>query len=439
MKAFSRILVFTLVFGFSLSAQETFQLEGAINYALENNSEIRTGQLDIADADALIKENTAIGLPKINARLNYTNYIEIPSSVAVASTFDPSAPDDLLIKLQFGTTHSISGLIEMDWLAVDGSYFLGLKAARKYRELTGKNFLATQQKIRNDVIKAYLPALIISVNLETLDKNILNLKDLLHGTRETYKEGFAEQLDVDRLELSLANLNVERENLNRQTATALNYLKFVIGYPMDKEISVSDNINSLLKEATNDELRGAVEYTKRPEYAAIQKSIDLNELNVKRFKAMYYPSLRIFSTYQHSWQGNQLDNTLNFPGFFIGGGINVPIFDGFQKNALVQRAQIDLELSKIQKTDLERAISLEVQNARIDYSNAQSRVQTQQRTLDLAQKIYDTTLIKFSEGVGASLEVTTAEYELYEAQRNHTQALYDLLVAKSNLDKALGN
>ncbi len=439
MKAFSRTFIVTLLFPFFLSAQESYSLEEAINYALENNSAIRTSQLGIADADALIQENTAIGLPKIKAGLNYTNYIEIPSSVAVASTFDPTAPEDLLVKLQFGTTHSISGLIEMDWLAVDGSYFLGLRAARKYRELTGENYSTTQQMVRNDVIQAYLPALIIAANLETLEKNIENLKDLLNGTRETYKAGFAEQLDVDRLELSLANLNVEQENLNRQTGTALNYLKFTMGYPVDKEIRVSDDINTLLKEANNDELRGAINFAKRPEYQAIEKSIELNELNVKRFKAMYYPSLRIFSSYQHTWQGNDLNNTLNFPGFFVGGGINVPLFDGFQRKAQIQRAQIDLELAKIQKSDLERGISLEVQNARIDYSNAQGRVQTQKRTVDLAQKIYNTTQIKYKEGVGTSLELTTAEYELYEAQRNHNQALYDLLVSKANLDKALGN
>jgi len=438
MKAFSRNLLIALLISTSLSAQENFTLEESINYALEHNSEIKNGHLEITDADAQIKENAAIGLPKLTAGLNYTNFIEIPSSVAVANTLDPTAPDDVLIKLQFGTNHSIAASAEMDWLAIDPSYFIALRAARKYREYTGENFLAIQQKVRNDVVQAYLPALIISVNLETLDKNIKNLKELLRETRETYKAGFAEQLDVDRLDLSLANLNVERENLDRQTATALNYLKFIMGYPINQPINISDDINTLLEEATQEELNGKIDFANRPEYQTAQKGIELNQINVTRLKAMYYPSLRIFSTYQHSWQGNQLNNTLNFPAFFVGGGVSIPIFDGFLKKYQIQRAQIDLEQAQIQKTELERAISLEVQNARIEYNNAKNRVLTQKRTLDLAEKIYNTTLIKFTEGIGTSLEITTAEYELYEAQRNHTQAMYDLLISKANLNKALG-
>lgn len=439
MQTFSRILILTLFFSNTLFAQEVFSLERAISYALENSSEIRNGQLDIADADAQIEENKAIGYPQINAGLNYTNYLEIPASVAVANTFDPTAPDDLLVKIQFGTNHSIQGFGELSWQAIDPSWFVALKAARKFREYTGENFNSITQKVRNDVIQAYMPALILAVNLETLDKNIKNLTELLDGTKLTYEAGFAEQLDVDRLELSLANLGVERENLTRQTETSLNYLKFVMGYPIDQPITVSDNINSLLQDATEEDLTGEVNFSRRPEYLAAQKGIELNKINITRIKNMYYPTLRLFSTYQHTWQGNELSNTLNFPAFFVGGGVNVPIFDGFMKKYQIQRAKIDLEQAEIQTRDLERVISMEVRNARIDYRNAKNRVVTQDKTLKLAEKIYNTTLIKFQEGVGTSLELSTAENELYEAQRNHIQAQYDVLVAKANLDKALGN
>ena len=126
MKRFSRILLFTLLCSVSLSAQETFSLEGAINYALEHSSEIKNGQLDIADADAQILENKAIGFPQLNGGLDYTNNVKIPSSVATVGSFPsdgmmaPPNPDSL-IKITFGTTHGFNTSLDLNWRAVDPS------------------------------------------------------------------------------------------------------------------------------------------------------------------------------------------------------------------------------------------------------------------------------------------------------------------------------
>jgi outer membrane protein TolC len=58
--------------------------------------------------------------------------------------------------------------------------------------------------------------------------------------------------------------------------------------------------------------------------------------------------------------------------------------------------------------------------------------------LALAERILETTRIKYREGVGSSLEMTQAEQELYRTQANRLNALYDLVLAKAALDKALG-
>ena len=110
-------------------------------------------------------------------------------------------------------------------MVFDGSYFVALQAARQYRVYTEREFQVRKRDVENAVLDAYLPLLLFDENRELLDKNIANLEALLHETRELYKAGFAEQLDVDRLELSRANLLIERDNLDRQKETALTALK----------------------------------------------------------------------------------------------------------------------------------------------------------------------------------------------------------------------
>lgn len=132
----------------------------------------------------------------------------------------------------------------------------------------------------------------------------------------------------------------------------------------------------------------------------------------------------------------------NSPGFFpttiVGLQLNVPIFDGLDKAAKIKKSRIDVEKFKLQLQDLERGIELEVKNTRAAYKNAQIRLENQDKNVALAQKILNTTRIKYKEGVGSSLEMTQAEQELYRTQANRMNALYELVVAKADLDKALG-
>ena len=56
----------------------------------------------------------------------------------------------------------------------------------------------------------------------------------------------------------------------------------------------------------------------------------------------------------------------------------------------------------------------------------------------LAQEVYDIARIKYQEGVGSNLEVVDADAALIEAEINFLAALYDGLISKVNLEKALG-
>ena len=83
-------------------------------------------------------------------------------------------------------------------------------------------------------------------------------------------------------------------------------------------------------------------------------------------------------------------------------------------------------------------MSSQVYNARTNYRNAQERFDNQKKSLDLAERILNTTKIKYNEGVGSSLELVQAERDLYTTQANYINALYDFVVAKTSLDQALG-
>ena len=432
-----------LVFGLYLFAQQDFTLDQAISYGLAANNKIKLAKIEVADAEGQLLEYKSIGIPKVNASVDYNYFPQVPQFLIPRQFIDPDAPDGSFALLPAGTKQGLTAKIEASAIIFDAAWLVGLKAQRLYRELIAKQGEASNEEIKSAVTKAYLAVLIAEKNKEVLVKNISNLTKTLKETRAIYENGFAEKLDVDRLQLSLNNLNIESEKLDRLIAISYNLLKFQMGCPMEDEIRANDNLDMLIAKFTVEatDLEAPVDYNSRSEYAAISLGEELAKINIRRYQMGYFPILNAFGSHQEQLQRNNLfdkDENGWFGTTVVGLSLKIPIFDGLDKKAKIQRARILLDKTLIQKNDFERAVTLEVKNARTAYLNARESVTATDKSLQLAQEIYNTTQIKFKEGVGSSFEVAQAERELYTAQANYTGALYELLVAKSDLDKALG-
>lgn len=445
-KSLHLLLVFAALFGGipGYSQQETTQmtLEEAINYAWNNTTVIKNAGINIADAEQQIVEQRATGLPSISASANLQRYLEIPVQVLpdqfvqLIEALNPG--EEVSPEAAFLLRNNFTAGVNLETMIFDATFFTGLRAARAYRRYVQEEMAVERRKVRNQVTDAYLPLLLIDRSLELLDKNIANLEKLLFETQESYEAGFAEQLDVDRLRLSLANLQNDRTNLEEDRKAALNTLKFVLNYPMDQPLDITENLVDLERMVAGDALTGPVNPQKRPEVSLSEAGIELQELNVEVRKKAFLPTLRATAAYQQIYQGDNFSDGFWAPNSVVGINLNVPIFSGLGNKAAVERAQLEKEKVLNQQTDLLRSIRMEVENARIQYLNARRSLDSQKENLDLAERIYNTTQIKYREGVGSSLEVNQAEQSLYDTQRSYIQALFDLVTARFDLLEALG-
>ncbi len=428
------VLIFTI--GAATGQNAAMSLNDCIDYALTNHPDIRVAELQVKDADWQIKENKGSGLPQFKAGLDYQYFIQRPG--IPQSALFPGGSDE---KVAFNANHSLAPSIALNQLIYSRSYGIALKAAQYYREYSQAGLAVTRQKIRYQVVDAYLPTLIISESLGILDKNITTIEKLLSETKAVSQAGFAEQLDVDRLELSLSILKSDRSNLVRQQETVVNALKFFMGMPVADSLSLADNLDKLLSQYADIDLTAPVNFMNRAEYLQVLKGRDLGALQIDLNTKTWIPTVAAFLQYSPGWQGGFGNDTKWFfiPSAVTGISISVPIWDGGVTKAKRERARLDIQEIDQQKRQLENAITLEVENARKQYINTQERVGNQRRNLDLAQRIYETAQKKYKAGVGSSLELTQAEQTLYSAQKNVIDALYDFLTAKAALRKAMGN
>ena len=329
-------------------------------------------------------------------------------------------------------------------LLFDATFFIALHGAKLYRNLAVKTVDQTAYQTHVPVSRAYLATLIAQRNIETIDRNVVNLERTLFETNAIYEEGFAEKLSVDRLRLALSNLNAQRESLRQVEEISKNLLKFQMGYPVTTPIALSTTLDEALGEARVAALIADDEFdlASRPEYATLRVADSLNQIDLTRIRAGYYPTLSGFGNISRQLQRNDLfdgEEADWLPSSALGVSLQVPIYDGGFKKAQRQRALARVDKTRVQINQFNESARLALANARASVTNARIAVRLREGAIELAEEIYDVAQIKFREGVGSSLEVNQAQADLYAAQDALTQALYDLAVAFTEYQDATGS
>jgi outer membrane protein len=413
----------------------TMDLLEAIDFSRRENKELKEARLKLADANEVIIERRAWGLPQVTANVNFQRYLKVPKQplpeafVQLIQSLNPG--EEVNREASFFLKNNFTPSLAIETILFDGSYFVGLQAAKAYKVFVEKEFQVKVKEIKDRVTDAFLPVLLLEKNEQLLLANIQNLTKIVGETQQLYENGFVESLDLDRQLLSLANLEVEFEAIKTSKKVALNALKMTMGFPLGEDLALEGNLEEML-------IVDMENIPLRPEIPLAESGITMGEWNIKNLQSGYLPSLRAFGSMSQNYQGNTFDDGFWAPTTVAGIRMSIPIFDGLDKKAKIQRARLDLEKSNIQLQILKDLVALETTNARENITNAQRRFEQQKKNLSLAERIYQTTQVKYKEGVGSSLEVNQAEQMLYDSQRNYLQALYDLVSAGFQLKKALG-
>jgi len=431
-----KMFLIALLVPFALFAQsQPFSLQEAMEYGLKNNAQIQSAELDVQDAQITVNNRIASGLPQVDASIDYQNFFKLPTSLIPAEFF--GGEPGQFIPVQFGTEQNMTAQISASQLLFNGAWLVGISAAKEYAALVQKQSRLAETEVKKNVETAYYSVLIAKEFEKLLQKNIDNLNAVLFEVSEMQKQGFVESIDVDRLTMSKITLAGQLENATRQSQMATNFLKYSMGIDMATNIELTDTLGSI----TEVNMSGT-NYLSRPEFSILQSTVTLNELNVKVNKAMYLPSLVAYGSYSQNAQRNSF-NFLDgdeewFETGLFGLTLSIPVFSGMERRTGVQAAEIALQKAQLQQQNATQGILLEVEKAKTDYLNAENDFNVQKQNIELAQRIYNTALIKYREGVGSSLELNNAESTLYQAQGNYISAMFALLNAKTALNKSLG-
>lgn len=415
-----------------------FTVAQAVEYGLKNSVPVKNALLDIQKAKQVNREYTALALPQLSGSANLSDFLKIPTTLIPAEFFGGTA--GTYIPVQFGTKYSANASLDLNQTLFDGQVFIGLQARSTNLKLAEKYSEITQEIINANIQKIYYQLVIGKMQMEKINANITLLEKLLHDTKELYKNGFAEQLDIDKTNVSLSNLQTQKYKVQNSLDAGYGSLKFLMGMPQKEELILTDTVTETTIKA--DLLEDAYNYEDRKEVQALELANKLNQFNVRRYKLSYIPSLSAFASYSKNAQRTNFD-VFDFskPWFttsVIGLRLNVPLFDGFLKDARIKQARIDYQKTTNLLGNLKDSVDLEVNQARDKLRTAILTIDAQRKNMELAEAVYNQTKKKYEQGLGSNTEITTAWKDLQVAQSDYFAAMYDAIIAKVDYHKAIG-
>jgi outer membrane protein len=448
MKYFYKIstsLSFALLFVVSLvnAQQNSFSLKECIDYAKENNPNLKSARAAITSSEAKVGEILASGFPQINASADLGDNYIIPTSFLPAAAFNPSAPPDEFIGVKFGTTYSGRASINVDQMIFNGSYFVGLKASKTYTELSRKDLIKSETDMVEAIKKAYYSVLVNKERADLVETNYQRLDSLLAQTKAQYESGFAEKIDVNRVQVQYNNIINTKNNTSIGLAVSYNLLKFQMGLPISSTIELKDDLETIKFQVLDDEFTKDFQYSNRIEYNILEVNKALVELDIKNTKSQYLPSLDFYGNYGASYGTSTFNSFLQFgPNWrslgTFGIRASLPIFDGLRKSKVIQQKKVQLQQLDNTVELTKSQIDLEQEQSMLTFQSSLQTLKTQHENMELSKEVYDVTVIKYQQGVGSNIEVINADADYKEAQTNYYAAMYDALIASVDLEKSYG-
>jgi len=415
-------------------------MDEAIDYAIKNNYDNKVAVKNIDAARERKWETTTIGLPQINGKIDYQNFLKQQVSVIPAEFFGGQPGE--FAEVTFGTKQNANATATLSQLLFDGSYLVGLQSAKVFLEISKNAKEKTDLEIRKATINAYGNVLLANESISILQNNITVLEKNVFDITKIYENGLEEEESVEQLKLTLKGLQSNLQNTIRLRDLAYKMFNITIGKPIDANSILTENLNLLASRNLVLSLLEADEGVENAiDYKIASNDKTAKELLVKLEKSKYLPSLSAFLNGGYSAFDEEFvflnRDTKWFGSSLFGASLKIPLFSSGMRRAATQRAKINLEIAEENLSETEQKIKLEIAAAKSSYQFAMEDYNNKKENLTLAERIEKKNQTKFFEGIGSSFGLRQAQTQLYSAQNELLQAKLNVITKKADLETVL--
>jgi outer membrane protein TolC len=422
---------------FSQNDLVSLSIDEAIEYGIKNNRNLMNAEREILMAYNQKWETIATGLPQITANLDYSNYIELPTSLIPLEKF--GGPPGEFSEVQFGLEQSAFGSMRMEQQIFDGSWIVGLQATKIYLE-TSKNFYEkTLLEVKEGVIKLYSLVSILKEGVRLLENNVENFKKDYYEISELYNNGFEEIENVEQIKITLAQSEFLLKQTEKTYDNQKELLKLILGIKLDDQLVLTTDVEKFIS--------GDIVFNKSIVDFIPENNIDIkiskNAFETKKLEYKLEQSKRLpkikgfysntFTGYNDDFKFLQSDQKW-FGSSVFGINLKVPIFTSLGLRASSQKAKYAMDNAETSYVDQKERTRALVKQKLNDYLLALDSYNIDRENMMLSISIEEKNSIKFFEGMVSSFELRQAQNQLLNAQQKYLNSVINLISIYAELE-----
>jgi OMF family outer membrane factor len=412
-----------------------WSLQQCIDTAQVYNKKLQVNRNDIAIGEQREKEAKANLLPKVTANADYKYFTNLPYQLLPLNALNPAAPEGEFRAAQFGVPHNINLSLQLSMPLYNPQLYGAIQTTKIASEWIELQYQKLEEQIFFDISNLYYNAQILHHQLAFIDSNLINAERLLKNMQLLNEQLLVKGTDVSKVKLQVAQLTSQKEGIKSKYEQVLNVLKFTIGLSLETNLQIQTNI--LYENSFEYSSLSTLDFR-----MAIIKNrwlgLELNTLN----KSRYLPSLNLFANYGTTGFGynGKPNGFLDFyPMGLAGIQLSYPLFSGTVTQRKINQKTLELKNNELQMGLINEQNDLQVENAKRQRKTAQNTVETLTEQIQLAQIIYEQTIVQQKLGTATITDILLADNSLREAQQTYLSAVIDYLKADLELKKFTGN
>jgi hydrophobe/amphiphile efflux-1 (HAE1) family protein len=434
-----------VLMGTSASAQtDTLTLDRAIELGLVQNASVKVAQLAELRAQQQVREAASFRLPEVSAGFSYNRFLQVPKFLFPSFAADPDVGIRVdennfqVIDAGLRNAWNLNGQVSMPIL--NGAVKNSIRQAEAGVRVAQAQTQQARQTLVAEIRKAYYQVLIAQEAQGITEQAIRRAEASLQEVRQLTRLGMATDADTLQAWVQAQNLRPDLEKANTGVQTAQILLKYLIGAPYTGTLVLAGQRASAVQQLPDFETAYAEALAKRPDLTVMAAQVEASRLQIQAAVQATRPTLSLAGQYQLAPQANDFNFSRYFwpQQSFVGLSLTIPIFAGGRHEARIQQAKIAQQQAEAQQEQVRRQVATEVQTALAQVQDARRRIESGVRTIGAAERSYALVNSRYQKGLAKRTELAEADLSLRQAQTNRIQAMYDYLLAQSELERVIG-
>lgn len=432
-------------------AQDTLKLDlgKALEIALSENPTVKVANKEIQKKQYAQKGSYASLFPQVSFAADYGRtlkkqvmYMDGFDMGAIGGTELPGGGEipDMSKGIEVGRDNNWSLGFNASMPLVNAQLWKSLSISAMDVELAVEQARSSKIAMANQVKKGFYAVLLANDSYRVFKESYDNAVENYLDIKKKYEQGTVAEYDLIRADVTVKNNEPNVLQAENSLTLAKWQLKALLGMDLDILIDCQGKLTDYESDLFADFLSTDTTLNNNSDLKLLDLQSEQLQKTLLMQKFEFLPTLSMTGLYQWTSMNNDFkfkDYMWN-PYSMIGVTLSVPIFSGGSKHYKVKQTQVSMEQLNLQREDTKRNLQLSVKQYMDNMNTCIKKFDAAQKGIEQAGRGYMIAQKRYDTGGGTLLELNDAQLALTQSQLNFNQSIYDYMVAKSDLEKVLG-